>query len=220
MKRFPEAAYISADAAYKTPWICKKIFDDGRIFSTAYKAPSGKKGFFGPYEYVYDEYFDCVLCPENQVLNYVTTTRDGKRQFKSDPQICASCPSLQRCTHSKDHCKVVEKHLWAEYLERSEEVRHSDVGRWIYSLRKETIERVFADGKEKHGMRYTQYRGLPAVTGWVKLKYAAMNLKKLASWMWKEAPKPLCGQVFQLLKNRFNTFYGFECKNNPVALAA
>ena len=41
-------------------------------------------------------------------------------------------------------------------------------------------ERVFADAKEKHAMRYTLYRGLAAVTAWVKLKFAAMNLKKLA----------------------------------------
>ena len=39
---------------------------------------------------------------------------------------------------------------------------------------------MFADAKEKHGMRYTQYRGLTQVTNWVKLKFAAMNLKKLA----------------------------------------
>ena len=29
-------------------------------------------------------------------------------------------------------------------------------------------------------MRYTQYRGLTAVTKWVRLKFAAMNLKKFA----------------------------------------
>jgi len=34
-------------------------------------------------------------------------------------------------------------------------------------------------------MRYTQYRGLAQVTNWVKLKFAAMNLKKLAKWKWK-----------------------------------
>ena len=50
----------------------------------------------------------------------------------------------------------------------------------IYKLRQQKIERVFADAKEKHGMRYTQYRGLAQVTNWVKLKFAAMNLKKLA----------------------------------------
>ena len=35
-------------------------------------------------------------------------------------------------------------------------------------------------------MRYTQYRGLAQVSNWVKLKFAAMNLKKLARWLWRE----------------------------------
>ena len=46
--------------------------------------------------------------------------------------------------------------------------------------RKETIERVFADAKEKYSMRYTNHRGLSRVTNWVRLKFAAMNLKKYA----------------------------------------
>ena len=56
-----------------------------------------------------------------------------------------------------------------------------------YAQRKETIERVFADAKEKHAMRYTHHRGLAAVTRWVRLKYAAMNLKKLAKWSWENS---------------------------------
>ncbi len=52
----------------------------------------------------------------------------------------------------------------------------------------QTIERVFADAKEKHAMRYTPYRGLPAVTAWVKLKFAALNLKKLALHRWVDSP--------------------------------
>jgi hypothetical protein len=47
-------------------------------------------------------------------------------------------------------------------------------------MRSQTIERVFADAKEKHGMRYTTLRGLAQVTNWIRLKFAAMNLKKLA----------------------------------------
>ena len=31
-------------------------------------------------------------------------------------------------------------------------------------------------------MRYTLYRGLAQVSKWVRLKFAAMNLKKLARW--------------------------------------
>ena len=49
------------------------------------------------------------------------------------------------------------------------------------------LEHVFADAKEKHVMRYTHHRGLAAVTRWVRLKYAAMNLKKLANWSWENS---------------------------------
>lgn len=52
----------------------------------------------------------------------------------------------------------------------AEDVRHTPEYRDLYNLRKDTIERVFADAKEKHGMRYTLYRGLAQVTNWVKLK--------------------------------------------------
>lgn len=40
---YPGLQTIVADAAYKTPWICKRIFDDNRILSTAYKRPMTKK---------------------------------------------------------------------------------------------------------------------------------------------------------------------------------
>ena len=58
----------------------------------------------------------------------------------------------------------------------SGQLRKAEVGKAIYAQRKESIERVFADAKEKHGMRYTHHRGLARVTAWVRLKYAAMNL--------------------------------------------
>ncbi|MBC5647469.1 transposase [Christensenella sp. NSJ-35] len=34
-----------------------------------------------------------------------------------------------------------------------------------YVLRKQMIEHVLADAREKHGMRYTRYRGLARVNG-------------------------------------------------------
>ena len=69
----------------------------------------------------------------------------------------------------------------------AEEVRKNEYARMLYRQRKESIERVFADAKEKHAMRYTHHRGLAAVTRWVRLKFAAMNLKKLANWSWKNS---------------------------------
>ena len=51
----------------------------------------------------------------------------------------------------------------------------------------DVLERVFADAKEKYAMRYTHHRGLARVSAWVRLKYAAMNLKKLALWKWSRS---------------------------------
>ena len=143
-----------------------------------------KKDFFKPYEYVYDKYYDCVICPENQVLSYATTNREGYKEFKSKGYICKDCPSRHMCTENAKFEKTVTKHIWSNYLETVEDIRHTPEYKKLYEQRKETIERVFADAKEKHAMRYTPYRGLTQVTNWVRLKFAAMNLKKFAIHRW------------------------------------
>ena len=189
-KSFPEAETIVADSAYKTPHICKKVFEDGLVLSTAYKRPQTRKGGHEWWKYVYDEYYDCVICPEFQVLTYRTTNRDGYREYKSAPRICAGCPTRHLCTRSRDCVKTVQRHIWKDYEELADDARYTPKYQELYKRRKETIERVFADAKEKHAMRYTQYRGLAQVTNWVKLKFAAMNLKKLAKWLWREKLSP------------------------------
>lgn len=180
--KYKEIEAVAVDAGYKTPWICKKVIDDKIQIATPYKRPMTKKGFFNSYEFVYDEYYDCVICPNNCVLKYSTTNRDGYREFKSSPKDCTSCPHINKCTESKNHQKVVNKHIWQDYIELAEDIRHSPQGKAIYGLRSQTIERVFADAKEKYGMRYTLLKGLTRVRNWVRLKFAAMNLKKLAMW--------------------------------------
>ena len=52
-EHYPEAKVITADAGYKTPWICKRIIDDNRIPSMPYKRPMTKKGNLPWHEYVY-----------------------------------------------------------------------------------------------------------------------------------------------------------------------
>ena len=68
--------------------------------------------------------------------------------------------------------------------------------RAMIESRRTKNERVFADAKEKHAMRYTHHRGLAAVTRWVRLKFAAMNLKKLAIWSWNDSGFPFIFSIF------------------------
>lgn len=205
LKKFPEMQAVAVDAGYKTPAIMKQIIDSERIPCVPYKRPMTKDGFFKKYEFVYDEYYDCVLCPNHQVLNYSTTNREGNREYKSNPEICKDCPMRAQCTESKACQKVVNRHIWEPYMELAEDYRHTPKYRDIYKLRSETIERVFADAKEKHAMRYTQLRGLQKVKMQITLTFACMNLKKLAKWKKKN------GLLYHPLRS-FHLFWGcFTC---------
>ena len=118
-----------------------------------------KEGFFKKYEYAYDEYYDCYICPNNQVLKYSTTNRDGYREYKSCGNVCENCSYLSQCTESKNHVKLITRHIWENYMEQCEDVRHTLGMKKLYEQRKETIERIFGTAKENHGFRYTQMYG-------------------------------------------------------------
>lgn len=169
---------VVADAGYKTPAIAKLLLDNQIEPLFPYKRPATKDGFFKKYDYVYDEYHDCYICPGNQLLTYRTTNREGYREYKS--RDCSGCPHLHMCTHSKEQVKLVTRHVWEEYLERTEDIRHRIGCHEIYAKRKETIERIFAMAKEQHGFRYTKCRGKAQMTLKAALTFACINLKKLA----------------------------------------
>lgn len=187
IKKVKKPLAIAADAAYKTPAITNFLLENQMLPVLPYTRPKTKDGFFRKHEYVYDEYYNCYLCPQGQVLKYTTTTKEGYRQYKSNPTICANCPLLSQCTESKNHQKLIQRHIWETYMEEAEHLRHSYAIKQIYAKRKETIERVFADAKEKHGMRWTTLRGLKKLSMQAMLTFAAMNLKKLATWTWQAA---------------------------------
>lgn len=194
---------LVADAGYKTPAIAKLLMDDGIQPLFPYKRPMTKKGFFKKYEYVYDEYYDCCLCPNNQILEYSTTNRDGYREYKSCGVVCATCPYLSQCTESKNHVKVVTRHIWEEYMEKCEDIRHTTGMKQLYELRKETIERIFGTAKENHGFRYTQMYGKARMEMKVGLTYLCMNLKKLAKMKQKLG---VLNECFTTLAENFVNF--------------
>ena len=176
---------IIADAGYKTPAIAKLLLDDGIEPVFPYTRPMTKDGFFKKYEYVYDEYYDCYICPNDKILRYSTTNREGYREYKSCPSDCEKCPYRSQCTESANHVKVVTRHVWEDYLEKCEDLRHTDGNKELYDQRKETIERLFGTAKECHGFRYTNMIGKARMTMKVGLTFACLNLKKLANILWR-----------------------------------
>ena len=169
---------IVMDAGYKTPSIAKQLLDDEIEPLMPYKRPQTKKGYFRKHEYVYDEYYDCYICPNDRILSYRTTNREGYREYKSDGEICASCPYLGQCTQSKEHVKTVTRHVWEEYMEKSDDIRYRIGSKEIYEKRKETIERNFGTAKEHHAMRYTQQIGREKMAMKVGLTFCMLKYEK------------------------------------------
>lgn len=188
--------FVTMDAGYKTPWIVKKTFEDGKIPVLPYTRYKGNKDRYKLWEYEYDASEDVFTCPHGGILRHTTTNKEGKRTYRTDPKSCRDCPYKEKCGANEKGQKVLTTHIWQEYLDLAEQIRKTERGKDIYAMRKETIERVFGDAKEKHAMRYTHHRGLAAVSRWVRLKYAAMNLKKLATWAWNS---PCFSHIFRAL---------------------
>ena len=118
-----------------------------------------------------------------------TTNRDGYREYKSCGNVCENCSYLSQCTESKNHVKLITRHIWENYMEQCEDVRHTLGMKKLYEQRKETIERIFGTAKENHGFRYTQMYGKARMKMKVGLTFACMNLKKLAMMLQKSGRK-------------------------------
>ena len=181
-RKFNEVKFVTMDAGYKTPWIAKKTIEDGRGPVLPYTRYTGRQDRYKPWEYTYDPANDTYTCPRGGILRHTTTDRDRKRTYRSIPEQCRNCPCKAKCGANEKGQNVHMTHIWQEYLDLVKQIRKTDRAKEIYAQRKETIERVFADAKERHAMRYTHHRGLAAVTRWGRhesQKAGGMELEKL-----------------------------------------
>lgn len=170
--------YFVGDAAYLTPHICKTIIDLEMIPAMPYTRKGYRKDYFKKHEFTYDEYNDIYICPNEKDLIPTSINKDGYMIYKADYRDCMNCPLKEKCTKGKS--KQVLRHVWEGYKEMENDYRHHLDVREIYQQRSQHIERVFADGKTKYGLRKTYFRTKKRVHRELTLLYACMNLKKFA----------------------------------------
>jgi transposase len=176
---------VALDSGYLTNPICKGLYDRNIFGVIAHRRFQPTKGLFPKWKFTYDKDLDRYTCPNGQKLEYRTTTREGYREYKSDPKKCSECPLLSECTKSKNKTKVITRHVWEEHKEKVRLNRLSKSGKMLYKFRKEKVERSFADSKELHGLRYCRLRGLKNASEQVLLTAACQNMKKIATHLAK-----------------------------------
>lgn len=178
---------VALDSGYLTTNICKELKEREIFALIGHRRFHPVKGLFSKFKFKYDPIKDHYLCPNKQILEYRTTTRNGYREYISDSKICAECPGLSQCTHSKNHRKVVTRHVWEDSKEWVHQNGLTKSGKMLYKKRKETIERSFADAKQLHGYRYCRFRGKKSALEQALMTAACQNMKKIANILAKLA---------------------------------
>ena len=79
--------------------------------------------------------------------------KNGYMTYKANSKDCSNCPLKDKCTKNKS--KLILRHVWEEYKEMTNDYRHHLDVKEVYKERPQHIERVFADGKMKYGLRNT-----------------------------------------------------------------
>ena len=171
--------YMGLDAGYHsapTAHLLRKNAIQGVI---GYRRHTYPGDFFGKHRFTYDPEYDFYLCPEKQILYWKTTTREGYRQYFSNPKTCSRCPRRAKCFSEKSRRRMVVRHVWQDDLDETTAFTKTDIGRQIYRMRKATIEISFAEGKSNHGLRYARMLGLQNMREQCFLTATVQNIKRL-----------------------------------------
>lgn len=171
---------VGIDSGYDTLEI-KKYFEDNNIFGViAYRRYQQGDTNIRKYEFKYHREQDCYVCPKTGVILPYTgrVDRDGYKYY-SDKSNCQGCLYINECCKKQGY-RVIRRLICEELNEKSRERRLSERGKEMYKMRKEKIERSFADSKNNHGYRYAMYRGLKKNQNYTWLICAAQNMKNIA----------------------------------------
>ena len=191
------------DSGYDTLDI-KRYFEENKILGViGYRRYQEGETTVRKYKFKYNKESDCYICPETGVILPYTgrIDRNGYKYY-SDKENCKGCKENERCCKRQGY-RVIRRHIKEEINERARERRLSERGKELYKLRKEKIERSFADSKQNHGYRYAMYKGIEKNQNYTWLICAAQNMKNIVTKITKGYKKrgPNNDNRLKILKN-------------------
>ena len=173
------------DSGYDTLDI-KKYFLDNNIFGViGYRSYGQGDTEIRKWQFKYIKESDCYICPRTgAILSY--TGRIDRQGYKiySDKKNCENCPDIDKCC-KKQRYRIIRRHIREDINEKTRENRLSARGKELYKLRKEKVERSFADSKQNHGYRYAMYKGIQKNQNYTWLICAAQNMKNIVDKLTK-----------------------------------
>lgn len=171
--------YMGMDAGYHNARTCHLLAENGIQAVVGYRRHTHKGEHLGKYRFRYDPKEDNYQCPQGQTLLPRTVNREGYREYFSDAKLCKDCPIREKCLSEKSTRRLVTRHVWQGALDAADAFTKTAAGKALYKLRKQTIERSFAEAKELHGLRTARMLGLLNMREQSFLTAAIQNMKRI-----------------------------------------
>ncbi len=148
-------------------------------------------------DFDYHEAENNFTCPGRQTLEMKCESKDGKRVYQGEAEICADCPYQRRCCQSKNgrarSITCDSKEPLRQEMNRKMEKESSKA---VYKERKVIVEPVFGQIKNS-GFRGFSVRGKKKTAGEFSLVCAVHNIKKIAKAMLRGVVRPENGKLIE-----------------------
>lgn len=172
--------FMGLDAGYHNARVAHQLEAKHVQGVIGYRRHTHKGKRYGKYRFLYDAQRNVYVCPARHVLKHKTTNRQGYREYYSDPTDCAACPRRAECLSEKTSRRQVQRHIWQDDLDKADAFTKSPRGKFLYKMRKQTIEPSFAEAKDNHGFRFARMLGLANMKEQSFLTSAVQNMKRIA----------------------------------------
>jgi hypothetical protein len=171
---------VCADGAYASG-ANRAAFEERRMRLVSPPQPVPHQGgkCFTVDRFIYNESRDEFECPGGKRLGYAGRTgRKGRqRKYRCKQKVCRSCVLRSQCTPGVVRCVTVGKDHAALIRLRADS--KTEDFQQLYRGRAPAIEGVFAEAKQRHGLRRAWRRGLSKMRIQCLLIAAVINFKRL-----------------------------------------
>ena len=156
---------VALDSGYGSLDIKKYLIDNNIFGVIGYRRYGSKETREFKKGFVFNKDLNVYINKETgEVLEYTgLIDRNGYKKY----------------TDTQKHTTIL-RHIKEEFNGQFNSNRLSEAGKDLYSLRKKTVERSFADSKQNHGFRYAQYKGVKKNQNYTWLICAAQNMKNIS----------------------------------------
>lgn len=191
---------IALDSGYNSLEIMHTLKQKEKISVIAYRRFGKRKKD----KSTYDAQNDRFICALGCVFPLKNVDKRGYKQYH-DGKNCENCP--RKCYAASEKKKTFQRHIWADLREENTQRRISPEGKELYTKRPQSIERSFADSKQNHGLRWTNYVGRKNNQNYNWMLCSAQNLKKLCKLNAMEYAQGLTSSLFHFTSHVFQFIY-------------